>query len=450
MTNIVNKMEKNELIKILEDWNLWGNKQNIGINRDFYLNVLEGLIPSEQVKVIIGARRSGKSYIMRQLAKYLIEKGVSSNNILIVNFEDQRFTGLSTKLLQQIFDVYLEYKNPQGKIYVFLDEIQEIPRWEKWVRTAQELERANITVSGSNSNLLSSELATVLTGRHLDVTVLPLSFIEFLKFKNLEINNYQDLFNQELKVKILFKEFMESGSFPLIVFADEKEKIILTYFDDVLNKDLIKRYKIRKTEEIKSLIKFYLSNISSPVTFNSSAKFLNLSTLSVKRFSGYLETSYLVFFLKRFSYKFKEQENSPQKVYAIDTGLANVVGFRFSNNFGKLAENLVFLELKRRSYTNPFLEIYYWKSLAQEEVDFLVKEDTRVKELIQVCWDIGNLTTRKRETKALLKAMDEFKLNSGLIITEDFEGEEVISGKIIKYVSLRRWLLGLETDLTKK
>lgn len=441
MTNIMNK---NELIKILEDWNLWGNDQNIGINRDFYLNVLEELIPSEQVKVIIGARRSGKSYLMRQLAKYLIEKGVNSDNILIVNFEDQRFTGLSTGLLQQIFDIYLEYKKPQGKIYVFLDEIQEIPRWEKWVRTAQELEKANITVSGSNSNLLSSELATVLTGRHLDVTVLPLSFIEFLKFKDLEIKNNQDLFNQDVKVKILFKEFMELGSFPLVVFVREKEKIILTYFDDVLNKDLIKRYKIRKTAEIKSLIKFYLNNISSPVTFSSSAKFLNISTQSVKRFSDYLETSYLVFFLKRFSYKFKEQENSPQKVYAIDTGLANVVGFRSSYNLGKLAENLVFLELKRRAYSNPYLEIYYWKSLAQEEVDFLVKEDTKVKELIQVCWDIGDLNTKKRETKALLKAMAEFKLNSGLIITEDFEGEELISGKIIKYISLRRWLLGFD------
>jgi len=134
---------------------------------------------------------------------------------------------------------------------------------------------------------------------------------------------------------------------------------------------LIKRYKIRKTEEIKSLVKFYLSNVSSPVTFTSVGKFLNISTVSAERFSAYLETSYVVFFLKRFSFKVKQQEKSPRKVYAVDTGLANVVGFRFSDNFGKLAENMVFLELKRRSNFDPSMEIYYWKSLAQEEVDFL-------------------------------------------------------------------------------
>jgi len=120
----------------------------------------------------------------------------------------------------------------------------------------------------------------------------------------------------------------------------------------------------------------------------------------------------------------KEQEKSPRKVYAVDTGLANTVGFQFSGNLGKLAENLVFLELKRKTYFDQFLEIYYWKSLAQEEVDFAVKEGAKIKELIQVCWDLQNINTKKRETKALLKAMNEFKLKKGLIITEDYEGEE--------------------------
>lgn len=437
-------MNKNELIKILEDWNFWIKDLETGVNRKLYLDVLEGRLPSELIKVIIGARRSGKSYIMRQLAKWLIEKKkVSKNNILIINFEDPRFTGLSTKLIQQAFDVYLETYKPKGEIYVFLDEVQEIPRWEKWVRMMQELDKANIIVSGSNSKLLSSELATVLTGRHLDMTVLPLSFREFLKFRKLEIKNNLELIRNDTELKSLLGEFLKFGSFPLVVLGQDKKDALLSYFDDVVNKDLIKRYKIRKTEEIKSLIKLYLSNISSPITFSSSGKFLNMSALSVERFSAYLETSYLVFFLKRFSYKFKEQENSPRKVYAVDTGLANNIGFQFSANSGRLAENLVFLELKRRSYSNPWMEIYYWKSLTHEEVDFLVKEDTKVKELIQVCWDIQDMNTKKRETKALLKAMDEFKLKKGLIITEDYEGEEKIDGKKIEYVTLRRWLLGL-------
>jgi len=441
---MTNKMNKNELIGILEDWNFWKKDLKVGLNRSSYLNILEGRLPSEQIKVIIGARRSGKSYIMRQLAKWLIEKkGVNKNNILIINFEDPRFTGLDTKLLQQALDVYLETYKPEGEIYVFLDEVQEIPRWEKWVRTMQELGKANIIVSGSNSKLLSSELATVLTGRHLDMTVMPLSFAEFLKFKNLEITNELECIRNEIVLKSFLKEFLEFGSFPLVVLGQDKESILLSYFDDVVNKDLIKRYKIRKTEEIKSLVKFYLSNVSSPVTFTSVGKFLNISTVSAERFSAYLETSYVVFFLKRFSFKVKQQEKSPRKVYAVDTGLANVVGFRFSDNFGKLAENMVFLELKRRSNFDPSMEIYYWKSLAQEEVDFVVKRNTNVTELIQVCWDIQDINTKKRETKVLLKAMYEFKLDSGLIITEDFEGEDNFGGKKIRYVILKKWLLGL-------
>lgn len=437
-------MDKNELLKILDDWNFWGKELKVGVDRNSYIGVLEKRLSSQQIKAITGARRSGKSYIMRQLAKWLMEKkGINKNNILIINFEDPRFAELNTKILQQAFDVYLEDYKPRGEIYIFLDEIQEIPKWEKWVRMAQELGKANIVVSGSNSKLLSSELATVLTGRHLDTTVMPLSFVEFLEFRGLQIKSDVEFIKNDIKLKSLLKEYLEFGSFPLVVLGEDKENILLAYYDDVVNKDLIKRYKIRKAEEIKNLLKFYLSNISNPITFNSSGKFLNISTQTTERFSSYLETSYIVFFLKRFSFKIKEQEKSPRKVYAIDTGLANVVGFKFSGNLGKIVENLVFLELKRKTYSNPWMKIYYWKSLTHEEVDFVVKENAEVKELIQVCLDVRDINTKKRETKALLKAMNEFNLKNGLIITEDFEGEENFGERKIRYVYLRRWLLGL-------
>lgn len=436
-------MEKNELLRILNDWNFWEKNLDSGIDRESYLSMLGKMLPSRQVKIITGARRSGKSFIMRQMAKHLMASGVERKNILIVNFEDPGFVELSAKLLQQIFDTYLEFQSPKGRIYVFLDEVQEVPGWEKWVRAAQELDKANIIVSGSNARVLSKELATVLTGRHLDATVMPLSFKEFLKFKNLEIKDGSALVSKDIEIKKLLREFLEFGSFPLIVLEDEKKEMLLDYYDDTVNRDLIRRYKIRKSEKLKSLIKFYLSNISSPITFASSGKFLGMSAETTERFSDYLETSYLIFFLKRFSFKFKEQEKSPRKIYAVDTGIANTIGFRFSPNLGKLAENAVFLELKRKKYSNPFLEIYYWKSLANEEVDFAVKEDAKVKELIQVCWDMQNIHTKKRETRALLKAMEEFKLKQGLIITEDFEGEEEFGGKKICYITLRKWLLGL-------
>jgi hypothetical protein len=187
-------MNKKELGEILQEWNFWEKDLTVGVNRDLYLKMLEGSMPSELIKVIMGVRRSGKSYIMKQLARWLMDKkGVNKDNILIINFEDPRFIDLSTKLIQQVFDFYLETYQPQGEIYVFLDEVQELPRGEKWVRMMQELDKANIIVSGSNSKLLSGELATTLTGRHLDITVMPLSFSEFLCFKNLAIKNDQDL-----------------------------------------------------------------------------------------------------------------------------------------------------------------------------------------------------------------------------------------------------------------
>lgn len=441
---MMNKMNKNELLKILEDWNFWKEDLKIGFSRGIYLEMLEKRLSSEQIKVIIGARRSGKSYIMKQFASWLIEKkGVSKFNILIVNFEDPRFTNLDTKLLQEIFDVYQETYQPKGDLYVFLDEVQEVANWEKWVRIMQELGKANLILSGSNSKLLSGELATVLTGRHLDTAVMPLSFKEFLNFSGLEIKNKTEVVRNDGQLNILLNEYLKFGSFPLVVLGQDKENILLSYFDDIVNKDLIKRYRIRKVQEIKSLLKLYLSNIATPITFSSSGKFLNISPVSVERFSAYLEASYAVFFLKRFSFKVKEQEKSPRKVYAVDTGLANVIGFRFSENSGRFAENLVFLELKRRTYLNPWLEIYYWKSLEQEEVDFLLKEENQVKQLLQVCWDVQDQNTKKREVKALLKAMKEFNLKEGLIITQDFEGVEVYEEKKIQYVTLRSWLLGL-------
>ncbi|MBU3965589.1 ATP-binding protein [Patescibacteria group bacterium] len=434
-------MNKNELIKILNDWNFWQKDIETGIKRDAYLNSLEQMLQSGQIMLITGARRSGKSFLMRQLAKKIVERGADKNQILIVNFEDPRFVDLNTDLLDQILETYQEFLRPKEKPYIFLDEVQEVAGWEKWARTVHELGKAHIIISGSNAKLLSRELATVLTGRHLDLTVFPLSFEEFLKFKNISIKSEIDLAGKDIEIKSLLTNYLENGAFPKVVINDAKEKILLAYFDDILNKDLIRRFRIRKGEKIKSLIKFYLSNISSPVTFSSLGKFLGISTDTAEKFSSYLENAYMIFFLKRFSYTVKEQEKSPRKVYAIDTGLANTVGFRFSGNWGKLAENIVFLHLKRKAIVNPNLEIYYWKDARHNEADFVVKEKTAVKEIIQVCWNIDDSKTKKRETNSIVKAMKSLNVETGLVITEDYEGEEFVGNKKIQFIALRKWLL---------
>ncbi|MFH1288860.1 MAG: ATP-binding protein [bacterium] len=434
-------MVKKEIIEILEDWNFWKKQLDTGIKRKEYVERSKQLSGTKQTLVITGARRSGKSFIMKELANEIIGSGKNKNEILLINFEDPRFIQLDIKLLQQVYETYLEYLDPKGAPYVFLDEIQEIEGWEKWVRTFQELQKGKVCVSGSNAKLLSKELGTLLTGRHLDMEVFPLSFKEFLSFKGIFIKDDMDIVSQRTKLKNLFNEYLEFGAFPEVVLSGQKQDILLHYFDDILNKDLVNRFKIRKPKKLKALTKYYLSNLSNLITFNSLEKFLGISMDTIEKFSGYLEDAYLVSFVKRFSFKVKEQEKSPRKVYCIDTGLANAVGFRFSENSGRLLENIVFLEFKRRQSKNSKIEIYYWKDVQHREVDFVLKEGLKVTQLVQVCQQLGDFKIRERETSSLLKAMDEFAINEGLIISEDAEEELSLEGKKIKIVPLWKWLL---------
>ncbi|MCG2789729.1 MAG: ATP-binding protein [Actinomycetia bacterium] len=434
-------MNKNEILEVLEDWNFWRKGQDTGFPRLQYIEQLQSLKDSNQIIVITGARRSGKSYLMRGFAKKLISEGISKNNILFINFEDPRFHRLDTDLLQKTYETYLESLNPKGSIYIFLDEIQEVSEWEKWVRTMHELKKANLIISGSNARLLSRELSTLITGRHVDITVFPLSFKEFLSFNNLEVNNSLDLVNKKIDINRLLSEYFEYGSFPGVVLAGAKKQILLAYFDDLLNKDLIRRYKIRKTGKIKELAIYYLSNISTPSTYNLLKKQLLLTTDTIKKFSNYIESIYLIFFVKRFSFKLKEQEKSPRKTYAIDVGLSNQVGFRFSLNTGRMAENLVFLELLRKKSLDPEMELFYFKNERHQEGDFVIKEFLEVKSLIQVCWNIEDLKTKKREINSLIVGLEDLNLKKGLVITEDYENVEYYKEFEIKFIPLYKWLL---------
>ena len=434
-------MDKNEILRILEDWNFWKIDLDTGISREKYLKKLRQFLETKQVLTIIGARRSGKSFIMRQLARNLMDGGKDKSETLIINFEDPRFVELKVESLQQIYETYLEFLSPKGPPYIFLDEVQEIEGWEKWVSTAQELQKARVVVSGSNAKLLSRELGTLLTGRHLDITVFPLSFKEYLSFKEIFVKDDLDIVNKRIQLKGLLRKYLESGAFPEVVLSTQKQQILLSYFDDILNKDLIRRYSIRKPDRLKALAKYYLSNISTLVTFSSLEKSLGISVDTIEKFSGYLENAYLIFFLKRFSFKVKEQQKSPRKVYCIDTGLSNAVGFKFSQNSGRLAENIVFLELKRKQAQNPELELYYWKDAQHREIDFVLKEGQRVTRLIEVCWQLGELKTKEREIKILLKALDEFSLKEGLVITEDCDEETIIGGKLVRFIPLWKWLV---------
>lgn len=432
-------MNKNELFRILEDWNFWEKERESGIPRPKYVNKMRKLLGSRQVLVVTGARRSGKSFLMKQCMHDLILRGTAKKNMLFVNFEDPRFVSLDTSLLDDIFLTYREFLRPDEKPYIFLDEVQEVAGWEKWVRTMNETDRAHIIISGSNARLLSRELSTLLTGRHQDMTVYPLSFREYLSFVGAKEPTREDRPQPELFG--FLREYMSNGAFPGVVFESAKEQFLLSFFSDMVEKDLVRRYRVRKPEKMKSLLKFYMSNVSTLTTWSGAAKFLEVSSDTVEKFSSYFESAYLVFFLKRFSFKVREQEKSPRKVYGIDTGLSKAVGFRVGENIGHMAENIVFLEYLRRKEDNPSMEIFYWKNEFHHEVDFIVRKKEGM-EAVQVAWNIDQREAGEREIRSLLKGLDALDLSSGTIITETRDGEDVIKGKTIRYVPLWRWLLG--------
>lgn len=426
-------MNNEEIIEILSSWNFWEREQDIGVYRKKYLEKLEKLMHVGQVVALTGVRRSGKSTLMRQFIKRQIDSGKNRKSFLYVNFEEPKFADmLSLEFLQQIYEAYIEIIKPEEKPYILLDEIQNIPKWERFVRGLHEKNEANIIISGSTSKLLSKELGTLLTGRWIEIKIYPLDFHEFLDFKKFEIKNKLDMLGKKSKIKQFLREYLEFGGFPLVALKEEKEEILRGYFEDIIGRDIAERYKIRKPEKIRTLAKYYLTNFSSLISYRKIARFIGLSLDSVERFSGYMSNSYLLFFVPKFSYSLKEQEVNPRKVYSIDSGLINIISFRFSDNIGRLYENIVFLSLFRKGN-----EIYYYKN--KGECDFVVKEGQKVTRAIQVSYDVKE--SLERELKGLLEAMKIFKLKEGLIITADKEGEENIEGKKIRFIPLWKWLL---------
>lgn len=426
-------MNNETIIEILSGWNFWRRDQETGISRDAYLNKLDRLAETEQIVAMTGVRRSGKSTLMKQFIKKKISSGIDRASFLYVNFEEPKFSGLlSPEFLQQIYEAYLEIIKPDEKPWIFLDEVQNVPNWERFVRGLHEKKEANIFISGSTAKLLGKEPGTLLTGRWVEMKTYPLDFREFLLFKQMKIENKMDMLSNKVRIKQLLREYLEFGGFPLVALKEEKEEILRRYFDDIVERDIAMRHKIRKTEKLKALARYYLTNFSSHVSYRAIAKFIGLSLDSIERYSTYMAEAYLLFFVQKYSYSLKEQEVNPRVVYGIDAGLINITGFRFSDNLGKLYENTVFLSLLEGGK-----EVYYYKN--RGECDFLIKEGQRVVRAIQVSYQIKE--NREREVNRLLEAMDAFKLKEGLIITEDREEEERIEGREIVYMPLWKWLI---------
>lgn len=427
-------MRRDEILKILVDWNYWGYYKDESVDRGRYIEDLNHLLKTGEIIVIKGVRRSGKSTLMLQ---FIRKSGLEEKNTLVVNFEDPRFKNLNLELLDRIYEVYLDELQPDKEHYVILDEVQEVEGWEKFARYLHEAKKVQVFITGSSSKLLSEEYSTFLAGRHVDIEIFPLSFSEFLEFKGVSIRSRMEMVKFRHRIRKLLDEYLEFGSFPKVVLIEEgKEELLNNYFRDILIKDVQSRFKVREPVKLEELAKYYLTNISTLQSFNRVRKLLNLSLDTVERYSTYFTVARLIFFVPKFSFSVREQILNPKKVYCMDTGLRNIVSFKFSEDLGRIVENVVFLNLLFRNK-----EIYYWRDKQQREVDFVLKSGLGIEQLIQVTYASSEEEIAVREKRALIKASEELNCEDMRVITWDYESEEEFKGRSIKFIPLWKWLL---------
>ena len=400
------------------------------IERDVNVSRLRSFIAHPNILAILGVRRSGKS-----IFSWMLMRG---ERYAYVNFFDERLSRFESADFERLMQAFYELYGDAD--YLIFDEIQSVENWEKFLSRLRTSKR--IVITGSNSHMLSGELATYLTGRYVDFELFPFNFREHLKIRGLDLKEGWEYSTREVaKVKKELESYLYNGGFP--EFHLFGKRILQNIYQNIIDNDVLRRYDIKKSRELKDISRYLISNFSGEYTYR---KLKNITGLrdshTVSRYVDYLSSAYLIFSVERFSYKLKEQIIAPKKVYAIDTGLISSVSFQSSENIGRLMENLVFLELTRR-YTYGFenRNIYYWKDHQGREVDFVIKNQGSVENLIQVTYASSGDEIDRREKDALIKASEELKCRQLKVITWDYEDVEEVEGKPLKYVPLWKWLL---------
>lgn len=408
------------LTEVIEDQlKLFENKDN-GIPRDI---AYDKYFKTEQICVISGIRRSGKSTLLRQFSKKF-------DSFYVINFDDERLADFT---MQDFRMLMISFQKLYKSKIIFLDEIQNVEGWERFVRRLHD-EGYKVFVTGSNAKLLSSELATHLTGRYIKLELYPFSFKEFLQFNKVTYTKR----TSSIQAKLLrqFKKYLEEGGFPEFLKYDDRDYLKRIY-DDILYKDLLVRFRIKEVKAFKQLASFLFTNFTKEISYNSLKKTLGFkSATSVKNYVEFMQESFLIFELYKYDFSLKKQFVSDKKIFTIDNGLRNTVAFYFSKDFGRLLENLVFLELKRRGK-----EIYYFKN--RGECDFLIKEKSKIVSAIQVSKYIEKNSNEKRELRGLIEALNQFELKEGIILTENQEAIIEKEGLTIKLIPIWKWLLDL-------
>lgn len=361
--------------------------QKTGVKRELLDNI-DVNVP--RAIIISGIRRCGKSTLLKQL----MQKTGECN---FFNFEDSRASGFDLNDFEKLDHVF-DQIHP-GKDCYYFDEIQVVPGWERFVRG--ELDQGKkFIITGSNASMLSRELGTKLTGRHLTYELFPFSYSEALRMKN------------QLPSLSTFDEYTERGGFPEYIMSGTQD-ILQHLFTDIITRDIVVRYKLRNAAVIQNLASYLLSNVGSEFSFTNLAKSFGVTTKSIAEYVPYFEASYMLFTVPMFSYSYRKTIVNPKKIYAIDPGFIKANTLSFTDNNGSLLENIVFLQLRRIHRSGS---IYYFRG--KRECDFIVTDNKKPVQAIQVCYKLTK-DNMQREVDGVSEAMSEFKLDKGLIITMD-------------------------------
>ena len=382
----------------------------------------DALLANPMIKLITGPRRVGKSVFALLMLR--------GRNFAYLNFDDNELLENwdEDAVMRSLNEIYPDYD------YLFLDEIQNLDGWDLWVSKLYR-RGMNLIITGSNAKMLSSEMATVLTGRYLQIEMLPFSLLEAIAWHK----TGTDL--SAATLDSLIDDYMHNGGYPETILARNIAKSYLsTLFDSILLKDVARRHRVRNTTDLYNLASYLLSNFCNPLSTNDLADALGFTSVTTtKKYCDFLAEPYLFFYLPKFNNKLKLMTKAPKKVYVVDNGFVQNAAFNLSENYGRLLENQVFVELMRQGYS-PGMTLFYYHTRNEREVDFVLRDGVKVTHLIQVCYNLDAEKTRRREFGALVEAGTELRCDNMWVVTSGEESEIEWKGKKITLVSIRNFM----------
>lgn len=395
----------------------------------------ESLLGSDLIKLISGPRRAGKSVLALQILK--------DQDFAYLNFDDDQLLAAfnQDEVVRALKEVYGNYR------YLLLDEIQNLDGWELWVNKLAR-RGTNLVITGSNARLLSRELATTLTGRFTEIRVWPFSFSEMLAHNSMKSDLSKDITpSDQGTIMHALDHYLIHGGFPEVVRNPGMGNSYLsTLFDSLILKDILNRFKVRQNKQLYDLASWMVTNYTNPYTYNQLKNDLRFNSVAtVQKFCGYLSEAFLLISLPIYATKQKLHQRSPQKVYMVDNGFVQARSFEQSPNSGGLLENLIMVELLRRGY-QPGLELFYYRTRNNKEIDFVVRKGHSVEQLIQVCFDLSSTKTRKRELAALIEASGELRCTKHLLITWNHEECIEFPESSVQIIPAWKWLLEMRNE----